>query len=120
MTTILVDDDEIRYSWTPRDPNFIPPTNRELVAEKFSPEADCYVCGGRPYMVFAMWDYAEDWSQYPFRKCTRTIRSCTEGKSPHQLIYTDTFKRFADNVSDYCVLAVKAVHRRVFPACCSQ
>jgi hypothetical protein len=68
MTTIIVDDEDVQWTWTPRDPNFVPPTIRQLLAEEFSPEADFYVCDGQPYVVYPMWDYATDWSGYPIRE----------------------------------------------------
>ncbi len=67
MTTIIVDDED-PGSWTPKDPNFVPPTIPALLAEAFSPEADFHVCNGQPYVVYPQWDYAEDWSQYPIRE----------------------------------------------------
>jgi hypothetical protein len=67
MTKIFVDDD-VPWSWTPEDPNFVPPTIRKLLSEEFSPEADFYVCDGRPYVVYPQWDYATDWSEYPIRE----------------------------------------------------
>jgi hypothetical protein len=68
MTTIIVDDDDVHWSWTPRDPKFIPPTIRELLAEEFSPEADFYVCDEQLYVVYPNLDYATDWSAYPIRE----------------------------------------------------
>jgi hypothetical protein len=65
---VIVYDDEIHWSWTPRDPNFVPRPIRESLAEEFSLDAEFYLCDGQPYMVFPMWDYAESWSQYPIRE----------------------------------------------------
>ena len=67
MTTII-DDDDVHWTWTPRDPNFVPPTIRESLAEKFSPDAEFYVADGQPFVVFPDLDYAEDWSAYPIRE----------------------------------------------------
>jgi hypothetical protein len=44
--TIVVDEDEIHWSWTPRDPKFIPATVRESLAEEFSLDAQFYACDG--------------------------------------------------------------------------
>ena len=61
MTTIIVDDDEIHWSWTACDPKFVPRTICQLLAEEFSPEANFYVSDGQPYMVFPMWDLTTGW-----------------------------------------------------------
>ena len=66
MTTII-DDDDVHWTWTPRDPNFVPPTIRESLAEKFSPDAEFYVCDDQPFVLYPDLDYAMDWSQYPIR-----------------------------------------------------
>jgi hypothetical protein len=68
MTTIIVDDEDVQWTWTPRDPNFVPPTIRESLERGFEPEARFYVAEGNPIAVWPDWDYAEDWSAYPIRE----------------------------------------------------
>jgi len=41
---------------------------RELLEERFEPEAEFYVNGGVPYVVFPDWDYAERWGAKPMRE----------------------------------------------------
>ena len=65
---IFVDSDDVRWSWTPRDPKFISPTIRELLAEDFGPEAEFYLCNRQPFVVYPDLDYATDWSAYPVRE----------------------------------------------------
>jgi hypothetical protein len=79
MTTIIVDEDDVHCSWTPRDPKFIPPTIRELLAEEFSPEADFYVCDEQLYVVYPNLDYATDWSAYPIREVHPLQEQMVEG-----------------------------------------
>ena len=67
MTTIIIDDD-VPYSWTPRDPNFIPPPKSEMLAEDFGPDAQFYLCDGQPFVVYPDLDYATDWSTHPVRE----------------------------------------------------
>ena len=45
-----------------------PPTMRQLLTAPFSAGADYVVWQGRPCMIFADWDCAQDWSQYPVRE----------------------------------------------------
>ena len=44
------------------------PTIREQLAKPFEAEAEFIVHQGRPFVVWAEWDYAEDWSRYPVRE----------------------------------------------------
>jgi hypothetical protein len=67
VATIFIDNDD-HSTWTSRDPNFVPPTISELLAEEFDQAADFYVCDGQMYLVFPDWDYAEEWSAYPIRE----------------------------------------------------
>jgi hypothetical protein len=67
MTTIIVDD-EVQWTQLPPIPGFVPPTIRQLLAGPLDPRADCYVCEGKPMMLWAEMDYAEDWSTYPIRE----------------------------------------------------
>ena len=64
----LIVDDVIQWSWTARDPKFVPPTIRESLAEDFGPDAQFYVCDGLPFVVYPDLDYATDWSQFPIRE----------------------------------------------------
>ena len=66
--TIIFDDDEIHWSWTARDPKFVPRTICQLLAEEFSPDAEFYLCDGQPCVVYPDIDYATDWSAYPIRE----------------------------------------------------
>ena len=68
MADIIADDGEVHWSWTPKDPNFVPPTIRQNLAEAFDPEADYFVVEGHPVMLFGMMDYAEDWSTDPIHE----------------------------------------------------
>ena len=66
MTTFIADPEPgIRL---PPPPGFVQRTVRERLAEAFDPEGEYFVYEGRPYIVFGMWDYAEDWSAYPIRE----------------------------------------------------
>ncbi len=65
MPTIMVDPDDMGVmtgTMTPPDPNFVPTPIRRRVSEPIPAEAECYVLAGRPHLLFANWDYAEDWS----------------------------------------------------------
>ncbi len=68
MPTVITDDDEVRWNWTPPIPGFVPKTIRQHLAEPFSDDPDFVVYEGRPVVVWGMQDYAEDWSAYPIRE----------------------------------------------------
>jgi hypothetical protein len=66
MPTVIVEDEPgARRPLT----GFVPPTIRPLLQDGFEPEASFHVYDGRPYVVWGMWDHAEDWSSYPVRSC---------------------------------------------------
>lgn len=67
MTTIIVDwDDNDRGTQTGTlttpPPDFVPKPTREWLDEPIDPEGDCCVLNSKPYILYGMWDYAEDWS----------------------------------------------------------
>jgi hypothetical protein len=67
MTTIIVgcDDDDRGTqtgTWTTPVPGFKPTPIRERLNEPIDPEGECCVLDGKPYILYGMWDYAEDWS----------------------------------------------------------
>jgi hypothetical protein len=67
MTTIIVrwdDDDHGTQTGTmlPPPPGFRPKPICEQLDEPIDPESYCCVLNGKPYILYGMWDYAEDWS----------------------------------------------------------
>ena len=67
MTTIIVgwDDDDRGTqtgTWTTPSPDFRPKPTREWLDEPIDPEGERCVLNGKPYVLYGMWDYAEDWS----------------------------------------------------------
>ena len=65
--TIVVDwDDDDHGTQTgtmlPPPPGFQPKPIRERLDEPIDPEGDFRVLDGKPYILYGMWDYAEDWS----------------------------------------------------------
>jgi hypothetical protein len=65
MTTIIVDPDDggtQAGTWSTPLPGFQRTPIREKLDEPIDPEGDCCVLDGKPYILFGMWDYAEDWS----------------------------------------------------------
>lgn len=67
MTTIIVgDDDDDRGTQTgellPPPPDFKPKPIRDRIGEPIDPEGECCSLDGRPCILYADLDYAEDWS----------------------------------------------------------
>jgi hypothetical protein len=62
MPTIMVDPDNVPGVECERLPGVRPKPIRERLNEPIPPEAGCYVFEDRPHLLFANWDYAEDWS----------------------------------------------------------
>ena len=67
MTTIIVDPDDDDHgtqtgTWTTPPPGFKPKPIREKLDEPIDPEGECCVLNGKPYILYGMLDYAEDWS----------------------------------------------------------
>ena len=67
MTTIIVDPDDDDHgtqtgTMLPPPPGFKPKPIREQLDEPIDPEGECCVLNGKPYILYGMWDYAEDWS----------------------------------------------------------
>ena len=65
VPTIVVDPDDggtQAGTLLPPPPGFKRTPIRELLDEPIDPEGECCVLNGRPYILFGMWDYAEDWS----------------------------------------------------------
>jgi hypothetical protein len=62
--TIIVDPEGSSQSGErlPAPGDFKRRTTLEQLADPLHVEADPYVMGGKPYLVYPMWDYAEDWS----------------------------------------------------------
>ena len=66
MTTII--DDPEPGVRLPPPAGIKQPSIREQLAKPLNPEGEYFVYEGRPYVIFGMWDYAEDWSAYPVRE----------------------------------------------------
>jgi hypothetical protein len=64
ITTFLADPEPGQIS----RPVFVQPSIREQLAKPFDADPEFIVYQGRPYVVWPMWDYAEDWSQHPIRE----------------------------------------------------
>ena len=65
MPTIMVDPEDAGTqtgTQLPPPPGWKPTPISEQLDEPIDPEGDCCVLGGKPYILFGMWDYAEDWS----------------------------------------------------------
>jgi hypothetical protein len=62
MPTVMVDPDDVQWVECEPTPGFKRIPIRERLTEPLHAEAECYVLAGRPHLLFASWDYAEDWS----------------------------------------------------------
>ena len=62
MQTVMVDPDDVQWVECEPAPGFKPIPVRERTNEPIPAEAECYLLEGRPHLLFANWDYAEDWS----------------------------------------------------------
>jgi hypothetical protein len=63
--TILVDPVDMGTqagTMLPPPPCFNPTPIREKLGEHIDPEGECCLLKGKPYILFGMWDYCEDWS----------------------------------------------------------
>ena len=63
--TIMVDPEDAGTqtgTQLPPPPGWKPTPIRDQLDSPIDPEGDCCVLGGKPYNLFGMWDYAEDWS----------------------------------------------------------
>ena len=70
MTMLMVDENDgcMMGTTLPPPPGWVPPTIAESLAHGFDGQADFFVLHGRPIALFAMMDYAEDWSAHPIRE----------------------------------------------------
>ena len=64
MTTIIVDPDDSSQNGErlPAPAGFKPKPIRERLDEPIHQEGECCELDGRPCILFANWDYGEDWS----------------------------------------------------------
>jgi hypothetical protein len=64
MTTVIVDPDGISQVGTtlPPQSGFKRTPIRERLGVAIDPEGDCIRRNGEPCILFAQWDYREDWS----------------------------------------------------------
>jgi hypothetical protein len=67
MPTIIIEEEP--GTQLPPPPGFVQPSIREQLKDQFPSEASFHVYEGQPYVVFGMWDYAENWSRYPVKSC---------------------------------------------------
>jgi hypothetical protein len=65
---VIISDDPRWVESYPLTPGVTSPSIEERLAKGFTDEATFYMCDGQPYVVWAQWDYAENWVAYPIRE----------------------------------------------------
>jgi len=62
VPTVIVDPESPQWVECDPLPGFQPTPIRERLTEPIPADAECYMVDRRPHLLFADWDYAEDWS----------------------------------------------------------